>query len=372
MHIISRSSQSTFSQWWYAVDRASLVLALVLACIGVIACGLASPAVALRVHLEEFALLKRHLVHVVLAVTLLFAVSFAQHWQIKLVALVGFCALMIAMTYAIFYGADIKGAKRWIYCHGFNMQPSEFLRPCLVVLTAWLLERASRNDRYYVLAVLPCTIASVALACQPDIGMVMMVAAVLGVQLFISRLSVVWVAGAGASLAVCLLLAYLTFGHVRTRIDSFLAVGGSHHDQYQIVKSLEAFSNGGLFGTGPGRGIVRSSIPDSHSDFVLAVVAEEFGMFTCLCIVFSYLFIAISCVLRARACDSEFCRSAAIGLAAQLQLQALINVGVVTRLLPTTGITLPFVSYGGSSMLATGMTVGAMLALTRYRMHRLP
>jgi cell division protein FtsW len=193
-----------------------------------------------------------------------------------------------------------------------------------------------------------------------------MMLAVWAAQIFLSRLSFTWILGASAVLLSCIFVAYMTFAHVRQRVDNFLLAGsGSEH--YQVVKSLEAFSSGGVLGLGPGRGVIKNSLPDGHADFVLAVIGEEFGTVACICIILSYLVISFSCIMRARAMDSEFCISAAIGLALQLHLQALVNIGVVIRLLPTTGVTLPLISYGGSSMMATGMTVGAMLALTRHR-----
>lgn len=372
---LNRSSQTIFSGWWYTVDRISVFVICVLVCLGIIACATASPPVALRIGADAFFFVKKHFAHVAIALTTMFSLSLLSPKQIKLATIPCILFLTIIMILTPIYGVEIKGAKRWIVVFGMHMQPSEFLRPWLVVTTAWLLDIAyiTSNGIYYAFAMGLYVLLTLCILAQPDVGMTVMLAAVWVSQIFVSRLNTMWIICVGAFLVLCCGASYLIFPHVQQRLHGFMHSGGA--ENYQITKSIDAFNNGGVFGMGPGQGTTKNYIPDSHSDFVFSVIGEEFGLLVCVVIMLLYCFVAINSILRSMSQGHVFSISATTGLAIQLQMQVIINIGVVTRLLPTTGVTMPLISYGGSSMIATGMTLGLMLALTRYANHetlRLP
>jgi cell division protein FtsW len=260
-----------------------------------------------------------------------------------------------------FLAPEIKGARRWLAVGGTLLQPSEFLKPALAVVVAWLLATLRPPVAFPLTALLVGTVV-VLLLQQPDLGMVALVGLVFGCQLFVAGLPWILVLGgivAGAGGGV---LAYRAFPHVRSRIDSFLDPDGAG---YQVDKALRAVESGGLFGRGPGEGIQKFYLPDAHTDFVFAATAEEYGIFACLVLVGLFLLLLARGLGRAALAQDRFCQLAATGLAAQLGLQALINMAVNLNLMPTKGMTLPFVSYGGSSLVALALGMGMLLALTR-------
>jgi cell division protein FtsW len=303
-----------------------------------------------------------------LAIGVMFVVSLQPPRTIRRIAVIGFTIglALLALTFVI--GTEIKGARRWINLPGLSLQPSEFVKPTFAVVTAWLFAEQKLRPRFP--GNLMCTalflIINAMLIKQPDIGMAGVVAAVWFAQFFMAGLRLYWVAAGTLAGVGGLVGAYLYLPHVRVRVDHFL--DPSAGDSYQVNRSIEAFANGGLWGRGPGEGTVKDVLPDAHADFVFAVAGEEFGMIVCLVIVALFAFIVLRGFSRMSQEGSLFVLLSATGLLVQFGLQAAINMASSLHLIPTKGMTLPFLSYGGSSMLALGLGMGMLLALTRRRL----
>ena len=260
-----------------------------------------------------------------------------------------------------------KGARRWIVLLGINIQPSEFLKPSLVILIAWLFGESARRPEMpaNTLALLLLAAALAGLVLQPDFGQTMLIALVWGALFFLAGMRLIWVAGLGGAAAVGLAAAYLLVPYVARRIERFLDPASG--DSFNIDQALESFQRGGWFGRGPGEGTVKRILPESHTDFVFAVAAEEFGIVLCLLLLATFGFIVMRALRHAIANDDAFTRFAVAGLAILLGLQSAINMAVNLHLMPAKGMTLPFISYGGSSMISLAYGVGMLLALTRGR-----
>lgn len=363
----SRSDDSVFSQWWWTVDRAMLFAFVLLMAMGSMMVMAATPMVASRIGLEEFYFIKRHLLYIVPSLFIIFCVSNLNEEQLKKFSLLLFFVAVGLTFLTLFFGSEIKGARRWISFGGLSIQPSEFAKPALAVLTAWMFanqkEDKSFNGKFMATSLL--VIFAILLVLQPDIGMLVVTIAVWGGQLFLDGLPLIWVIIAGA-VGICSFgLAYIFLPHVTTRVNKFLdpTVG----DHYQINRSLEAFANGGFFGVGPGEGLVKRYLPDAHADFVFAVVGEEFGFVFCVFVVLIIAFIVIYGMLNALKDKDYFSSLALVGLLTQFGLQSFINMASTLHIIPTKGMTLPFISYGGSSMIAISIAVGMILALSRRR-----
>ena len=271
------------------------------------------------------------------------------------------------MILVLFIGEEIKGARRWISLGFISIQPSEFIKPFFSILTASILMQRYINPKFpaFKLSFILYAMVIGLVILQPDFGMAITISAVWAGQMFLAGLSMVWVVLLTIGGVVGLLAAYNFLPHVTVRINSFLDPSTS--ENYQVKKSIEAFTNGGVFGTGPGEGTVKQHLPDSHTDFIFAVVGEELGMIVCLLIIFLFAFIVIRGLIRVIKVGDLFAMLAVAGLLMQLGFQAIINIGVTLHLLPTKGMTLPLMSYGGSSILSVSLTIGAILALTRKR-----
>ncbi|WP_408015431.1 FtsW/RodA/SpoVE family cell cycle protein [Sabulicella rubraurantiaca] len=376
MMAVSRNDTSVLGRWWWSVDRWTLAALLSLVAIGYVMMLSASPAVAERIGASSrHMFLARQVMYSVLAVGVMVAVSLlSPRWVLRLAMLgtVGALALT-AMTLVV--GTEIKGARRWISLPGMSLQPSEFLKPCLAVVCGWLIAEGKRTPRFpgLVVSFVLIGIVAVLLKRQPDIGMLAVIVAVFLAQVFVSGINLFWVMVGGVGVVGLGVLAYTLHGHVRMRINRFLypeAHSNSDGD-FQIRMSLEAFGNGGLLGRGPGEGRVKDVLPDAHADFVFPVAAEEFGLVACLVILGIFAFVVLRGLLRLCEERDIFVSLAAAGLLTQFGLQAFINMGSSLRLIPTKGMTLPFVSYGGSSVVALALGMGFLLALTRRRISRM-
>ena len=363
---VPRDDRSVIGQWWWTVDRWSLGAILAIMAFGVLLTLAASPPAAERIGADSFMFAKRQFFFLPMALLVMLAISLASPRHVRRLALLVFCGSvgMLAATFVI--GVEIKGARRWISVPGLSsLQPSEFAKPSLAVISAWLLAQ-SRTERrvpgYFLCTLLVGTVLAL-LILQPDLGMSVVVAAVWGAQLFVVGLPM-WIAGFGAvGAAGALVGSYFAFSHVRSRFDRFL--DPSSGDNYQVNTSLEAFMNGSLFGRGPGEGTVKAQLPDAHTDFVMAVAGEEFGLVVCLLILGLFAFVTLRSMSRASKETSLFITLAATGLAVQFGLQAAINMASTIQLIPAKGMTLPFISYGGSSALAMAICLGMLLSLTR-------
>ena len=365
---LPRTDRSLVGRWWWTIDRVTLFALLTLILVGFVLTLAASPPVAARLGQDQFHFFRRQVIFLLPALAVVFAVSLAPLAGIRRLALLGLAGAYVLMVLTLFSGQEIKGAHRWIYLLGLSIQPSEFVKPCFAVVAGWLLSEARRGALwagYPLAAALWAAIIGI-LFLQPDVGMAVVVTAVFGAQLFIAGLPMVLV---GAALCLAVLggaAAYSLLPHVASRVDRFLDPSGGG-DNYQIERAMEAFQAGGLFGRGPGDGAVKSILPDAHTDFVFAVAGEEYGFAACLLILALFAFIVFRGLGRVLAESNLFVILAGTGLITQFGLQAVINMGVNLRLMPTKGMTLPFISYGGSSLLALALGMGMLLALTRRR-----
>jgi cell division protein FtsW len=358
---------TVLARWWLTVDRWTLgALCLLVGC-GYIMVLAASPAVAERIHASRELFIVKQLLFLAVAVGIIVVVSMVPPRTVRRLALLGCGLALLATAMTLMVGVETKGAQRWISIAGNRIQPSEFLKPCFAMTTAWLLARQRREPRFqgtlFAMAIFLAIV--LILKKQPDVGMMAVIGAVFLMQLFISGISLVWI-------GLCLGLAggggvalYTALPHVRRRFDQFMyGKGGSN---YQIEKVMEAFSNGGLFGKGAGEGSVKDSIPDVHADVVFAVVGEEFGLIVCLVLVGVFAFVVLRGLLRLMREQDMFVVLAGSGLIAGFGLQAMVNFFSTLGMMPTKGMTLPFISYGGSSAVAVGLGMGMLLSLTRAR-----
>lgn len=366
MATLARSDQSVLGRWWWTVDRWSLVAIGLLMGFGILLIQAATPAVAVKHGLDSFHFVERHIAMLVPASALLFGISLLHPRQIRQLALVLFFVFLPLLIATLFWGAEIKGATRWIRIFGFSLQPSEFIKPPLAVVAAWFFARQCEHKGFPSLGANIVVFGSVAvcLLSQPDIGMMVLTSAIWFGEFFLAGLPAIFVAISLVGGIFGLVAAYYAFPHFASRFDRFLNHSG---DTYQTDKALEAFSHGGLFGTGPGSGSVKMSIPDAHADFVFAVAGEELGLLWCLVIIALFTFIILRGFWRVRQEKSLFILLAASGLLIQFGVQTMINLGSTLHLIPAKGMTLPFISYGGSSLWSVALEMGMLLALTRKR-----
>ena len=367
MPVLSRADTSILGRWWWTVDRWTLLAVGALIGFGYIMMLAASPAVAERIHVSRDTFIAKQVVFLALAGTVVVATSLLSPRGVRRLALLG-CVAAIGLTaMTLVSGVEIKGARRWINLPGMTLQPSEFLKPCFAVVTAWLLSEGARVRRFPGRLVACAIFALIALLLksQPDMGMLSVVLAVFFTQLFVGGLNLALVGLAGGGAVAAAVAAYSFFPHVRSRVTRFLDPASG--DSYQVNTALEAFANGGLLGRGPGEGRVKDVLPDAHADFVFAVMGEEFGLVICLLVLGIFGFIVLRGLLRLLAEQDLFIVLAATGLVTSFGLQAFVNMGSSLHLIPTKGMTLPFVSYGGSSVLAIALGIGMLLALTRRR-----
>lgn len=371
MPTLSRADNSTLGRWWWTIDRWTLGAVGVLIGFGYIMMLAASPAVAERIGTARDMFILKQVFFLALAGVIVVAVSLLSPRNIRRLAIVG-CIVALMLTAAtMVVGVEIKGARRWIALPGLSLQPSEFLKPCFAVVAAWLINEGRRTKRFpgTLLAIGVFLVIALLLKSQPDVGMLAVITAVFfsqlyvaGMNLFLVGIALLGAGGAGVA-------AYTFFEHVRKRVQQFLHPGNGIGSDYQPHTALEAFGNGGLLGRGPGEGRVKDVLPDAHADFVFAVAGEEFGMLVCLVIVGVFAFIVLRGLLRLAKEQDLFIVLSCTGLVTGFGLQAFVNMASSLQLIPTKGMTLPLISYGGSSAIAVALGMGMLLALTRRR-HR--
>lgn len=364
--MLSRTDKGPVATWWWTVDRWFLAAFLSLMVLGVVLSFAASPAVAERIGLSSFHFATRQIIFMIPAVAAMILVSFLEPRQIRRLSLVMFAIMLVLMIAVLYVGVEVKGARRWISFAGVSIQPSEFLKPAFVVISAWLFSEHARQPdipgNFFAMLLLGLVLAL--LVAQPDLGQTILVLATWGIMFFMAGMSWFWILLLGAVGVAGAFGAYVVFPHVAGRIDRFLTGEG---DTFQVDMGREAIINGGWLGLGPGEGTVKRVIPDSHADFVFSVAAEEFGIVLCLAIMAIFAFIVMRGLNTALKERDEFTRYAVAGLVVIFGLQSIINMGVNLQLLPAKGMTLPFISYGGSSLIAVAISMGMVLALTRRR-----
>jgi cell division protein FtsW len=365
--MVSRAERSAVAAWWWTVDRWLLAAIGALIVLGLVLIMAGSPPVADRLHLPTFQFVNKQVEFLVPTLLVMFGLSFLSPRQVRRVALLGYVAAMALVFAALLYGAEVKGARRWI----FGCQPSEFVKPTFVILAAWAMsEGARRRDvpgNFLALLLLPATV--IPLILQPDFGQTMLISLVWGLLLIMAGLHWFWIAGLGGGAAAAVVLAYKFVPHVRGRILRFLDPGqtGGVADTFQVDTALDSFISGGWFGKGPGEGTLKRILPDSHTDFIFAVTGEEFGLLMCMAIVAIFAFIVLRGLHKASVNEDPFCRFATAGLVLLFGIQASINMAVNLHLMPAKGMTLPFISYGGSSLISLGISMGFLIAVTRKR-----
>jgi cell division protein FtsW len=365
--MVSRAQRTPFAAWWWTVDRPMLAALIALMLAGIILSLAASPSVASRIGLDPFYFVHRQVMYLVPALIVMLGTSFLPPRHIRRIALVVFAIAFVMVLATPFVGAEVKGARRWIVLVGVNIQPSEFLKPAFVVLIAWLFAQSSRRPEMpantLALVMLGATVT--ALVRQPDFGQTMLIVLVWGALFFMAGMRVIWVIGLAGTAAAGLAGAYFTVPYVMRRIQRFLDPASG--DTFQIDTAIDAFRHGGWFGRGPGEGTVKQYLPDAHADFVFAVAAEEFGIVLCLILLALFFFIVMRALRSAMKSDDPFARFASAGLAILFGAQSAINMAVNVSLIPAKGMTLPFISYGGSSIISLAYGMGMLIALTRER-----
>ena len=364
--MVSRAERGALADWFWTIDRFFLAAFILLMGLGFMLSFAASPPVAERLGLDSFHFVKRHAVFLLPAIAVMFGISFLSPRQVRRAAMILLVVSLAAMVLALFFGVEVKGSRRWISIGSFSLQPSEFMKPAFVVICAWLFAEHARQPEIpgNLFAIILFGIVAALLVAQPDLGQTILTAAVWGGMFFMAGMPWLWIIVLGGAAVGGLLTAYTFLPHVAGRIDKFLTGEG---DTFQMDTAREAIIRGDWFGQGPGEGTVKRIIPDSHTDFIFSVAAEEFGILFCMVIVLIFAFVVMRGLNHAFKERNDFTRFAVAGLVLQIGTQSMINIGVNLELLPAKGMTLPLISYGGSSMIAICVTAGFVLALTRHR-----
>ena len=366
----SRAERTYLGEWWWTVDRWLIAATGLLMICGIVAGLAASPAVADKLGLQSFHFVNRQAAYLALSCAVLLGASLLSPRHVRRAALVMFTVFLAMIIATLFIGQEIKGARRWLSLGGITVQPSEFIKPAFVIMAAWAFAEGTRRKDMpaTILAILMLPAVVIPLAMQPDVGQTMLISAVWCGLFFIAGLHWFWVAGLGGLGFTGMLAAYKFAPHVRARVDKFLAGSeGGGQGQFQVDTALESITSGGWLGKGPGEGTIKRILPDSHTDFIFAVTAEEFGIFACMALALIFAFAVLRALYIARSSEDAFCRLAGAGLAMLFGFQASINMAVNLHLMPPKGMTLPFVSYGGSSMISLALGMGFLIAVTRKR-----
>ncbi|MBT9371029.1 putative lipid II flippase FtsW [Rhizobium sp. CSW-27] len=364
--MVSRADRGALADWFWTIDRYFLATFILLMGIGFMLSFAASPPVAERIGLPSFHFVERHAVFLLPSLAVMIGLSFLTPRQVRRTAIIILVLSIVMMVLALFFGVEIKGARRWFSIGPLSIQPSEFLKPAFVVVCAWLFAEHSRQPDIpgNLFAMILYGIVAALLVAQPDLGQTILTSTVWGAMFFMAGMPWLWIFLLGGLGVGGLFAAYHIFPHVAGRIDRFMTGEG---DTFQVDTAREAIIRGDWFGQGPGEGIVKRILPDSHTDFIFSVAAEEFGIIFCMALVAIFAFIVVRGLSHAYRERNDFNRFAVAGLVLQIGIQSMINIGVNLELMPAKGMTLPLISYGGSSMVAICVTAGFILALTRHR-----
>ena len=367
MNMLSRTSRNPIAKWWWTVDRQMVIGVMVLLGMGFFAAFAASPAVAQHIGKSTYYFANKQLVFLVLAAFVFLAVSMLDAIWIRRLAVLMLVGAIGGVVLTLFAGVTVKGASRWLHIFGVSIQPSEMLKPAFVVVVAWLLARQrarfKAHDIWYALALLiGCCLL---LAMQPDFGQTILLALVWMCLFYLAGGSLKLIAGLSSVGLAAGLYVYSAYPYFRSRIERFL--DPSTGDTYQVDKAMDAIRSGGITGVGPGDGQVKSILPDAHADYVFAVAAEEGGLLMGGFIILTFAFLVWRALWALREENEHWVQLASAGLICLFGLQAIINLGVNLNLIPSKGMTLPFISYGGSSLLASAITMGMLVGLMRRR-----
>jgi cell division protein FtsW len=366
MQVFRRSDRSPIAEWWRTVDKGLIAAALILLGAGMVLSLAAGPAAASKLKLDDpFHFVYRHAAFVVVAAGVLVGTSLLSPVWARRVCGLLFVSCFLLMAGLLVFGHEAKGARRWLYLWGTTFQPSEIVKPALVVMVAWLL---AQREKFPAGPWAPIAFAFFAatvglLLLQPDVGQAALLTAAFVIVFFVTGLPWIWATGfvVGGSLIGGGL--YMLLPHVRFRINSFL--NPDAHDTFQIDVARMAIERGGMFGVGPGEGRVKRILPDAHTDFIYSVAGEEFGLILLALLTLLFAVISIKGVMDASRQKDTYQRAAGVGLYSVFGLQAAVNMSVNLSLIPPKGMTLPLLSSGGSSLLGSALTLGLALALTR-------
>jgi cell division protein FtsW len=360
-----RTDNSIVSRWWWTVDRWLLSAIIMLMAAGVLFAMAASPPKALGLGLPAFHFVLRQLYFMPLALGLLIGFSLMTPVTARRTAIVLFVVFYLFTLSTLVLAPEIKGSQRWLFIGGMAVQPSEFLKPMFIITSAWMFAQTKRKEGFpgTAIAIGLCCMVMGTLLLQPDFGQAILTFTVWGAQFFLAGLPLFMIGVLAIAGVAAVIGAYMLLPHVASRIDRFLDPASG--DTYQVNTALDAFTAGGFLGRGPGEGVVKRILPDAHTDFIFAVIGEEFGLIACLIIVMVFAFVVLRGFLRVMREEDPFLFLASSGMIVLFGMQAIINISVNIQLMPAKGMTLPFVSYGGSSLLSMAMTMGMLLCFTR-------
>jgi cell division protein FtsW len=367
-HAFARSDKSPLGVWWWTMDRWLLGATAVLIMAGILLSFGNSPAAAARIgYSNPFHFAIRQTVFGIGGAVIMLMASMLTPRLVRRTSAIVYLLAIASMVALFFFGHHTKGATRWLDIAGFTLQPSEFMKPALIVLIAWMFAEGQKGKGVpgVSIAFVLYAIAVVLLLLQPDVGQTILITSTFGACFFMAGVPIRWIMGLGATAMVGAVSLYFTVGHFADRINKF--VNPEKSDTHQIDRALEAQASGWLTGRGPGEGVLKRQVPDVHTDFAFSGAAEEFGLFFSLFLIALFAFIVIRGMMKAVKLSDSYEQIAAAGLFVLFGQQAFINIAVNLNLIPTKGMTLPFISYGGSSALAMGLTMGLALALTRKR-----
>jgi len=354
-----------FYNWWRSIDRKIFITTIILILIGCLISFGATPSIAIKYGLEPYHFVKKQLIFTPVVFFFIFFTSLFSKVGIKRFFLFIFLISIFFIFYSFFIGIESKGSIRWVYFFGYSFQPSEFLKVSFIIICAWIF--SSKNQlkviNNQIFSFILYLFVSGLILYQPDFSMFIIISSVYFGQLFINGLKWKWVIACSFFFSFVFFVTYFLLSNVKIRIDNFF--DPSTGDNYQISKSLQAIKEGGLFGKGTGMGTVKDNLPDAHTDFIFSVIAEEFGLISCLFVIIFFIYLIFKIYKRVKNEKYLFVILSVSGLVIQLGSQIFVNIGSTIGLIPTTGTTLPFISYGGSSMISTALNIGVILALTR-------
>ena len=360
--IITRSDRSNIALWWWTIDRYLLTGFFMLILIGIFLVMASSQHLTQSLNLSSHHFTLRHILYGTLSIPIIISFSILNQRQIKIISILGMVISILLIFSTVIDGDKIKGAQRWLYIGNISFQPSEVCKPFFIIFNAWVLSLWAEKKDFpgWMWSISTISIISALLLLQPDLGMTILFIFTWGFQLFITGIPLIIIIFLIISFPIFMIISYHNFDHVKIRIDSFI-----EGTTYQVSKSLQSFEAGGLLGKGPGEGLYKKSLPDAHSDFVFAVAAEEYGALICSFVIIIYASIILRTLFYTIRNNNLFLILAIGGLTFQFGFQSLIHMASNTDLIPTKGMTLPFLSYGGSSILASAITAGMLLGLTR-------
>ena len=357
---------STIDIWWKSIDKTILYILLLMLFFGNIFVFVSSPIIAERIGISNNLFIIKNLFFSILGFLVILILSSLEQKEIIKISFIGLIVCLILMTIVLFISPLNKGAKRWIYIYGMSLQPSEIIKPFFIIISSYFLTNLKqKNNLNLIASFFLYSLIVFLLYFEPDIGMIILITSIFVIELFLMNLDIKYFYIIGIMFLILISLFYIFFPHFQVRINNYINSIFFGKTNYQIQKSINAFRNGGLFGKGPLEGSIKNYIPDAHTDFIFSVIGEEFGALFCMLIIFIYFYITIRCILKIIDYEDNFKYISVVSLSLHILFQAIINISVTLNLIPTKGITLPLISYGGSSMLSTSIIFGFLLSLTK-------